>query len=445
MEVVVAVDSQKDAALAARVHSAEEDSDLNKSVCPVCGAACFAEAPFTYHDAAAALLVLVLPESYRHRELEERASLLLSFAAAGSPLPAYALGFDVVYGPQRLQSHLMAITSVADEEGQRADRLKTVNTEQMAQVAAREQGLSAKSSDLQKLTSELDARSSELTELELSLRDRKAALDRRTGELEAKTQEIERARESLRAESEGGLPAILKTEETQALSTDDILTSAPDPKVGGPMEVPNSAAVSGSSVGTAPRKPRAEVAEEPETPEPILLDRKAKPPPPRADSEVITDEQLSLRDTAPDLGTAAVAPTDPELVAWCKRRGQALKLLRGHDVWLVASVPKGSQRELAATDIRALLQLHRMSTYPLVTLTLANAKTLAGASGQPFSFHFDVGDTADREMLEQLAKSFRFKLETFDEDYRPIQQRRLAAPLSTNVHFVVALALDTLR
>ncbi len=459
LQVVVAVDAQKDTALASRIAAAKDIRALNQCACPFCSADCFAEAPFTYHDARRSLLVLVLPESYRHRELEERAALLLDFATGGAPLPTYAITFELVYGPRRLHGLMEARANEANEAieaEKRADRLQTVNNEQLEQVAAREQGLDNKKSELSKLTAELDARSSQLTELELSLRDRKAALDRRSGELEAKTQVIAAARESLRAESEAGLPAALQTEETQALSTDDILTSAPDPNIGGPLQVPKSASVSGSSVDPAPKPALRNLVDE-ETPEPILLEQKLRPPPARADSEVITDEQLPLKDTEPKLkktgpgqsktatATSAAVPTDPEVLAWCKRRGQALKLLRGHDVWLVASVPKGSQSELAASDIRALLQLHRMPTYPLVTLTLANAKTLGGDPGQPFSFHFDVGFAADREMLEQLAKSFRFRLETFDEMYLPLQQRRLGAPLATNVHFVVALALDSLR
>ncbi len=454
--VVLCVDAVSDPELAGRILSCQADRAVNQSVCPSCQGACFAEAAFSYHDRRQGFLVLVLPESYRHRELQERAALLLGLSQQESPLPTYAIEFAVSYGPQGLAKYLQERIENEAELTVVSSRAETEDYAGSTALVAREKDLADRGQELDKRTTDLDSRSASLTERELALQDRKAALDRRSGELEEKTQVLAKAKEVLRAESEGGLPAIVNEDATQALSTDDILTSAPDPSISGPMKIPSSAAVSGSSVGSRPKDPLHELLDE-ETPPPILLERKTGASKEEEDSEIVTDELLSLKDTQPSLNdtlkiqpkppviAAPKAPTDPDILAWCKRKGHALKLLRGHDVWLVASVPEDSRKELAATDIRALLQLHRMPSYPLVTLTLAKATTLGGQLGQPFSFHFDVGDTVDREMLEQLAKDFRFKLEVFGADYRPVQQRRLAAPLSTNVHFVVALGLDTLR
>ncbi len=59
--------------------------------------------PVIYHDEDRRLFVLVLPEDYRCRELEERANLLSRLAAdRGNSVPGYVLDFAVVYGSEGL-------------------------------------------------------------------------------------------------------------------------------------------------------------------------------------------------------------------------------------------------------------------------------------------------------------------------------------------------------
>jgi hypothetical protein len=216
-------------------------------------------------------------------------------------------------------------------------------------------------------------------------------------------------------------------------------------------------------------------------PQPRVAPRLAKVPANRAASEMITGEHIELSpppaETVPDLKVAplekSAAPaesiaepaaasgqhlapqtevgdqditvpstTGSEVESWRRKRGTHLKVLHAHEVSLVASVRPSALEELLAADIRALLQLHRMPSYPLISLTLARATTLAGQPGKPYSFHFDIGDTHDRAILSQLSDEFRFRLEVFDADHKPIRQRRLAAPLASNVNYVMALATD---
>src|SRR4051812_26317907 len=54
--------------------------------------------PVLYHDPAAEVMVLVLDDSLRDRELDERIALLTAMRADPSPIPAYAKEFGVVFG-----------------------------------------------------------------------------------------------------------------------------------------------------------------------------------------------------------------------------------------------------------------------------------------------------------------------------------------------------------
>src|SRR5215467_1711044 len=56
--------------------------------CPQCQAAATVELPVVYHDEARRQLILVLPPGLRHRELEERAELLMAMARDRFPVPA---------------------------------------------------------------------------------------------------------------------------------------------------------------------------------------------------------------------------------------------------------------------------------------------------------------------------------------------------------------------
>lgn len=475
------------------------EQGLHRIVCETCQTPQLAPIPFTYHDGGERLFVLVLPEGNRSRELEERASLLRALANETGVLPEYVVEPIVVYGSKGLSEFLVARLSERDDQSRDTRRLHDVET-RIAEASKREERIAEQERTLLALTKDLDGRSSQLTEKELGLRDRKGALDRRSQELERMTVAIEEVKQQLRAESQGDLPAVLRQDATEALGMDDILTSAPSPEREAPVAsvtIASGSAETNSRVSTAPSDPLGleEALEE----APILLTaqpRAVQPQPPsgdsrlatapanRASSEMITGEHMELSpppaETVPDLKVAPVetleieaAPaeiiatpatasnqhlvpqtevgdqditvpstTGSEVEAWRRKRGAHLKVLHAHEVSLVASVRPSALEELLAADIRALLQLHRMPSYPLISLTLARATTLAGQPGKPYSFHFDIGDTHDRAILSQLSDEFRFRLEVFDADHKPIRQRRLAAPLASNVNYVMALATD---
>lgn len=62
--------------------------------------------PVVYHDPSAELLVLVLGDAHRHRELEERIAVLERLRDDPAAIPPYAKNFAVVFGPGGLRAHL---------------------------------------------------------------------------------------------------------------------------------------------------------------------------------------------------------------------------------------------------------------------------------------------------------------------------------------------------
>lgn len=62
--------------------------------------------PVVYHDPEAGLLVLVLGDAHRHRELEERAAVLEQLRGDPAAIPPYAKDFSVVFGAAGLRAHL---------------------------------------------------------------------------------------------------------------------------------------------------------------------------------------------------------------------------------------------------------------------------------------------------------------------------------------------------
>src|SRR5262252_5004876 len=62
--------------------------------------------PVVFHDPAAELLVLVLGDAHRHRELDERIRVLEMLRADPAPVPAYAKEFAVVFGGDGLRAYV---------------------------------------------------------------------------------------------------------------------------------------------------------------------------------------------------------------------------------------------------------------------------------------------------------------------------------------------------
>jgi DNA repair exonuclease SbcCD ATPase subunit len=235
LKVVVSVDAGKDGDLAARAANGE----LNEFECSSCQLKVQVQRPFGYHDASQEVLAWVLPDSERHRELEARIEVLEQLRReTESELPDYVLNFALVYGAEGL-GRLLEERRGAEQEKQRQGQALDEIKQRQEQLRERESRLDERESEFARVTRELDRRSVHLTELELALTDRKSALDRRSAELEERTAKLTDLQQSIRAESQGGASL---GDDTQVLSADDVLSSAP---VDGSEEL-SPMAVSGS-------------------------------------------------------------------------------------------------------------------------------------------------------------------------------------------------------
>src|SRR5689334_6667789 len=103
--VHTSIDAVSDPDLAERLHS--DDPAVALNTLRVDGSeALRVPVPVVYHDAAAELMVLVLGDCHRHRELEERIAVLQKLAADDAPVPQYAKEFAVVFGGAGLRAYL---------------------------------------------------------------------------------------------------------------------------------------------------------------------------------------------------------------------------------------------------------------------------------------------------------------------------------------------------
>ena len=105
VEVVVGIDTQADGALARRL--LDGDPTLNSVVCAVTRQRTSVAVPVLYHDPMNRLLVLVLDEADRWRELRERARVYQGMADdTEHAVPPYAVRFGVVYGATGLRRYV---------------------------------------------------------------------------------------------------------------------------------------------------------------------------------------------------------------------------------------------------------------------------------------------------------------------------------------------------
>ncbi len=86
------------------------------------------------------------------------------------------------------------------------------------------------------------------------------------------------------------------------------------------------------------------------------------------------------------------------------------------------------------------VQMHSLPTYPLVTVTLSGPNRAS-----PIVFPLDVGTKDGRAVMESLAEEFAFLLELFDTEFSPAYTGTVAAPLSANMRYILAVVDEQWR
>lgn len=391
--------------------------------------------PVVYHDSNNRLFVLVLPESYRCRELEERAALLERLASDKQhPVPRYVYEFKVAFGHHELAELVDAV---------KTPRVETTPVRPPpARYLEREEAY-ARSKDT--VPRAADPASGAFSGPSAD-HDDEAQKQGRTAKalLQADAAAILEQMESMEGWPTDSSPAAQKSH----LQKDEA-----DPEgsaaEGGPSGQPTEEAEEpGAEKGEAVLEPEEAGAqiERDEASSPALEEASSEPTPrEKPDKPSEDDEDEKSRSQSPasrqdELGSGRLADRSPmgeieDLAA--QQRGDDLpEPLRGwlegeqtHEVYvegdLICFAARLSTDELEpflGTEVETWLQLHHAPTFPLTVLTV-----ISGRAAQHWVVN--VLDETHLEILERLAKDFRFRLDFYDLELSPVVRREVHAPL----------------
>lgn len=165
------------------------DGNLNQGTCPQCGTHSAVDSRCVLHDPTRPMLLLYLPETMRHAEMDARASLLDDLASdPADGLPEYAIDFDVVFGPSGLREAL-----TGKSLGQRGQKL--AEREQKLEGSARE--VAQKKAQLEEQARKVQGLEQDLVEQKQKLRSRESDLNTRADELARRVQDLDRLKGEL--------------------------------------------------------------------------------------------------------------------------------------------------------------------------------------------------------------------------------------------------------
>ena len=432
-QVYTTVNASTDPELVERLHSEDPDHAINV-VRAEGGAVIKVAVAVVYHDPTAEILVLVLADAHRHRELDERIKLLERMRDDDAPIPPYAKEFAVVYGPAGLGAYL---------ERRANDHLASTRN----------------------------------SETSRELEERAQDLDRRARELEAAHADLERNRvelEKLRSEARNrviaAVQAVTEIEVDEAEATSIANRPLPNDAETRPVPKDELDEIEESLAAIAPAPPEATVV----APTPFATPRKRsdsenfdaiatgvvdvlKPngveanvgsihPPIEFDEETTGSQIVPLGSdplTTETIEMPVDAISDPWLDRACTKDSSTMTVdPSGVRLSLVAGeqLARGLGGNL---DIRVLL--HRTQSYPVITLVIGPPPAMRVTSiAQLAVVPLDIAAEPQRAVLAALTRSFELTVDLIVRGRR-IRRVKLVGPLAENVGFIQRAADDHLR
>jgi hypothetical protein len=377
--------------------------------------------PVAYHDPAAELLVLVLGEAHRHRELDERIRVLEKLRADPAPVPAYAKEFAVVFGGDGLRAYVEQRAQQAAATAREA-KDHTRQTQELSrreqELARREQEVGRQRTELERLRAE--ARQRVLAQIQMPAEATTIGPPPEREDLSTKPVERQSA-EEVSTESRPALaPRAPQRAESDFGSEDATRLDGPPPEDPPPPTIPikpNGA----SKRAIDPSK--VEYDEEDTTGASIMP----------AGSDPLTTEttELSLPTGDAWLDFAATGAASSHRVE------------DGHPRLVLVAGDQIARGLGGALDVRVLL--HRVAMYPVVVLVIGPPPALRVPSPNQLAvIALDIAADGDRELLAALAKKSELLVDIVVRA-RPIRRVRLGAPLTENVAYIVRAADDHLR
>ncbi|HEX5061451.1 MAG TPA: hypothetical protein VFV99_18920 [Kofleriaceae bacterium] len=410
--------------------------------------------PIVYHDPAAEVLVLVLGEAHRHREIEERIRLLERLREDDALVPAYVKDFAVVFGGAGLRSYLenkaqQVLASRADSKELEKKKGELVNRE----------------TELERVRQELDHAKNELKRKQGEYENSMNELRRSQLELQRDRTELERLRAEARqrviaaaVQADKTTVAPAPTERGDDIATkpitrqevDDIETSMvaalppPPPdfvqeELGTQQDAP-AHDIGSNGARSSSLLARFDDGEEKtgdDTKTPALGEVEVDDEPtgnteiPAGSDPLTTQTADGPLDKDKWIDAAAKAPTSVFAVVDGRAR---LALIAGD------KIVRGMT---GALDVRVLL--HRLSSYPVVTMLIGPPAALRTPSPQQVVvLPLEIGNDGDRAVLNTLAKKFELTVDILQRG-QTVRRVRLSAPLAENVAYIVRAADDHLR
>ncbi len=471
-QVYTTVDAVSDPELVDRLHGEDPARALNVIRLDGAPEPVRVAVPVLYHDPAAELLVLVLADAHRHRELDERIRVLERLRADEAPVPAYAKEFAVVYGPSGLRNYLERRAHEALESARLIESARDVERRR-AELAAREGELERTRAEQDKRTREVERRAIELDVAKADLASRAAELDQAGAELErlrseARNRVIAQAQQATLGpapDPDGEATLIGPPPEREEVATKPIPRTALRELGAEPARTIDSGLLEGVARALdALELPPAEAETDPGGPvaEADAGAPAAEAAPPEglpAGADPLTTETAELRIDPPGLRPAPRAepvgsPPHDSLTLidagadpWLDRAAASQTssaIADASGVRLALVVGEQLARALAGPlDVRVLL--HRVATYPVIALIVGSPAALrAPRPGQLAIAVLDIASERDRAVLGALARRFELVVDVVARGRR-VRRARLTAPLSDNVGYIMRAAEDHLR
>jgi len=436
--VHISVDAVADPELAERLHS--NDASLALNMLRVDGSeAVRVPVPVAYHDPAAELMVLVLGDAHRHRELEERIAFLQALAADDAPVPTYAKEFGVVFDGAGLRTYL---------ESRAQQAVAAVGAQK--EVERKKGEIAAREAELREVHQDLIKQKDEVAQQKEALARQLAKLEADRAGLVADRAELER----MRSEARARVIAQVQDQTTIGPPPTEHVTT-PVAKQDGHDEIDHTPL-------PLPVPPGKDFVEEQATRFEASAPALAPAPVPAATqktngvhidhSKVELDDEVTGTSIIPQGSDPLTTETiemkvevDPWLAMSATDPTSVFQVDPGQGKVRLALVA-GEQiaRGLGANlDIRILL--HRVNLYPVVLVVIGPPAAFRVPSQTQLAvLPLDIASDLDRSILTALAKRFEIQLDIILRA-QPIRRVQLRAPLAENVAYILRAADDHLR
>ncbi|MFH0899106.1 MAG: CpXC domain-containing protein, partial [Pseudomonadota bacterium] len=413
-EAYFGINATRDPALGARL----QKGLINRFRCPGCGAEGVANVPVVFHDEEHRLLVLLLPESLRHRELEERAALLLQMADDRSTsVPRYACEFVVAYGTVGLSGLLHGSDEDRDRSNEHGrDRDQDTDRNRQQDGAGGDGGRDwarSKGRGKDGFGGGYGGRDS----------SEDGGGERRAFE-PTSDHDLTRRRESSESTEPGVVPpkGAGKTQPSwtpEPSPTDELWT-----------------AESAGSLSPLADEDRSAHRTIPEIVSPLA----GQQPEEQGEGGQERDEQSVVGpETVASAGPAA--SHDVVIEKWMLSRAPSLCLVDQGKVRLLATLDPSRLERFLGGNLAARIQLFRAESYPVVALGIC---VDGDPETEPIEVLININRSEERSILALLATAFRASIDLFDHEYLPVFRAEISACLETNTRFVITAAEEHL-